>query len=545
MALHFKLNPFPPRFYFTCSYADADLPRRAGFSWDKLARVWVTPFASVAKRVASDAQERGTVAMYKEKEEMRVLESAAVTDPFVPPTPGGKYFPYQRAGVKLLIERSRVLLADEPGLGKTIQFIGACNVLKPHRVLIVCPAAVKLNWLREWNRWTTLHLTVGVARGKHWPDTDVVIINYDILAKHYKKLHEKKWSMLCLDEAHMLANDTLRTRQVCGGGFGRPGEQPIDACKVAALTGTPFLNRPVELFNVLRYLDPATWQSKMAYAKRYCAAVHNGFGWDFNGASNLEELQYKLRSTVLIRRQKKDVMRDLPPKLRQLIEIEPESGTAKALARREAGIIKKTLARLGVGSVDELTPEQFKSVVQLMQSGAMVGFDEMSTMRRELGIEKVDFLISFLESAIAESGKVVCFAHHTEVVSRLREHFRGKCVVLTGVTAASQRQAVVDQFQNTDVPLFIGNIRAAGIGITLTAASRVVMAELDWTPGMMEQAEDRCHRIGAKAENVFIQYLVFAGSLDSVMAKTIVDKQENIERAVDFDSEAAIRGMTE
>ena len=225
------------------------------------------------------------------------------------------------------------------GLGKTIQAIGTINADPLARnILIVCPASLKLNWQREFAKWDTKNLSYGVVtpKTKTFPGLDVVIINYELMSKWQEDLRCREWSVLIIDEAHYIKNPkALRSQEI----FGRKkvvketrddatGEisvkikealDPIKAKRRLFLTGTPIVNKPIELWPMIHALDPeGLGKSKMKYAFRYCGAHHNGFGWDFTGSSNLDELQEILRSKFMVRRLKKDVLKELPPKRRQV-----------------------------------------------------------------------------------------------------------------------------------------------------------------------------------------------------------------------------------
>lgn len=465
----------------------------------------------------------------------RIIKSSATTSDFMPPAPAGKeYLPYQRAGIEIMVGEKNTLLGDDMGLGKTIQAIGLMNCIRPKYTLIVCPATLKRNWYNEIRAWGTAPWSIAIAEGKTFPEANIVIVNYDILARHKNLIHGRKWDLLILDEAQYIKNrKAQRTQLVCGSRH----IPVIRAARKLALTGTPFLNRPIEIFNSLKLLDPNNYPTIFDFAKRYCDAKMTGFGWDFSGHSNLEELQKKLRSTVMIRRLKADVLKDLPAKRRQVIELDPDTEGRKVLRMESKFALDMDYAVPQIdGTLDE---DAFRKVVRFMRGGSPGAFEEMSTIRRLNAVAKIPAVIEHLEDAIESSGKVVCFAHHKEVIAALYNHFGECAVVVAGDTPMKTRQVNVESFQkDPKCKLFIGNLIAAGTGITLTAASHVVFAELSWVPGEVSQAEDRCHRIGQK-ESVLIQHLVLAGSIDAVMAKTIVAKQSIIEKALNTPQSAA------
>jgi SWI/SNF-related matrix-associated actin-dependent regulator 1 of chromatin subfamily A len=516
---------------------DNSLVRHAGFAFDRDSKRWVTPFRSVAEKVVSpEDNEFWSLAKILARWEQELYDLSFATEcDFELPVPHGlELYPFQKAGAKWITESENTLLADEMGLGKTVQVIAACNLLREKRVLIICPATLKSNWAREWKTWSTLERTVGICVGSSWPATEIVICNYDILARHSAEIRKVKWDMVVFDEAHYMKNPKVqRTKNALGGGYGLSRSEGIKAARKVAITGTPIVNRPIEIFPAIHYLDPFAWPSQFDFGKRYCDGKQTRWGWDFSGATNLEELQFRLRSRLMIRRLKSEVLKDLPPKTRQIIEIDPDTALRKEL-KAEKKIMSGLLNFLGLSSEDEIRPDDYEKVVEYLSNGKKVFFEDLSTMRKEVALRKVPFVVEHLAECL-EAGKVVCFAHHMEVVKKISEAFQDRCVVITGSTSMRERNEAVKRFQESpEIDLFIGNIQAAGVGITLTASNHVVFAELDWVPGNVSQAEDRCHRIGAKG-NVLVQHLVMSGSLDAVMAKAIVAKQQNIKSALDLD----------
>jgi SNF2 family DNA or RNA helicase len=373
-----------------------------------------------------------------------------------------------------------------------------------------------LNWKKEWTKWDTKNLRVEVVQPgkKNFPSADVVIINYDVLKKYREELRSVSWNLAIFDEAHMLKEmKTGRTKEVFGQK--KQGFSPIPAKRYLFLTGTPIVNRPKELFPILQAIDPTgLGKNFMAYALRYCGAYKHKFGWDFNGATHLDELQEILRSKFMIRRLKSDVLKELPPKRRQVLIL--ECGTA----------IKEIL---------EKEKQVYDDYSQTLKDGDFESpaFADMSRVRKEVAIAKTPFIVDHIKEVLEEQNKICLFVHHHEVVDALRAAFGASCVIIDGRTKNEDRQAAVDRFQTDETcKVFIGTIRAAGVGITLTASSTVIFGELDWVPGNVTQAEDRCHRIG-QTGTVFVRHLVLEGSLDERMAQIIVDKQAVIDKALD------------
>jgi SWI/SNF-related matrix-associated actin-dependent regulator 1 of chromatin subfamily A len=308
----------------------------------------------------------------------------------------------------------------------------------------------------------------------------------------------------------------------------------IKAKRRLFLTGTPILNRPKEIWSLISSLDPVTYNSYYRFAYRYCGAHKGRFGFDDTGATNLDELQNKLRSTIMVRRLKVDVLKDLPAKRRQIIEF-PKNG-ATVQIDNEVKVMSKAMEQLHHLRVAvELSKASddinvYKDAVNKLRDGASAAFQEIAIARRDTAVAKIPYVIEHLKNC---SGKVIVFAHHHVVIDALYESLGKEAVKVTGSVNMTARQEAVDRFQNDPSCLFfIGNIKAAGVGITLTAASHVVFAEITYTPADLLQAEDRAHRIGQK-ESVLVQHLVLEGSIDSNMARSIVAKMGIIDQALD------------
>lgn len=548
----------PSQEFFDLWTIDGASLREAGYTlgrWPKETGPWkVTKWEKVPEKILIQRQEA------------KAMSRATDADINAPIPDGLSYLGYQRAGIAFGFERPGVLFGDEMGLGKTIQAIGILNCMlaataEPRlKVLVVCPASLKLNWQRELTKWTVKRIPIFVADSKMCPDMfGVVIINYDILHKHEDVIHGIEYDLVICDEAHYLkAGQKSRrgkmvfgvkptAKQVAAGVTDVPG---IRAKKKLLLTGTPIANRPMELFPLINYLDPLRWNNFFRFGIRYCGGNKDGGHWDFTGSSNLEELQDILRSTIMVRRLKKDVLKELPPKRRQVIELAAEGETARLVkAERQAfegkdDEIAQLEAAVELAKADD-NEDAYRSAVDSLKKGIGAAFGEIATLRRNTAVAKIPQVIEHLRDALDENDDaIVVMCHHHEVSSALMKEFGDLAVLHRGDMDMAAKDAAVTRFQGTkDVQadptcrLFIGSIQASGVGITLTRAAHVVFAELDWVPGNVSQAEDRCHRIG-QDESVLIQHLVLEGSLDAVMAKRIISKQEVIERALDVQVEA-------
>ena len=556
-------EPADGLFVLRSAFEDRAIPKGAGFRWhpgvrcrkrsciaceNDLGRTWWTndilkalelaEYAAPALRAAI-LERAEPAAQQREENERRAARAtqaklvarrstleasrARDADVEVPAPDGHAYLPYQRAAIAFGLSRPNVLLADEMGLGKTIEALGMINAEpEAKRVLVVCPASLKLNWARECERWLVDRGHVGIA-GKTFPhEADVVIVNYDILDKWRAELRQE-WDVLVADECHYVKNARAkRSKRLYA----------LRARRKLFLTGTPILNRPFELWAIVSCLAPDEFKAFWPFAKRYCKPKRNRFGWEFQGAANLDELHERLRSTVMVRRTKVEVLPDLPPKRRQVIELASDHIASLIAVETEAWQEHqrrvnelRALSRRGGPSGD--------AELATLRAGVNASFGELAKLRQDTALAKVPLVVEHVKSILEDAGKIVLFAHHRSVIRELAEPFGDEVVTLTGDDDATLRQAAVDRFQDDDgCRLFIGSITAAGFGLTLTAAAHVVFAELDWVPAHLTQAEDRTHRIGQQ-ESVLVQHLVLQDSLDARMVGALIKKQRVVDQVVD------------
>lgn len=485
------------------------------------------------------------------RQEAKAIEASRATDSDVPlPAPDGmEYLGFQRAGIVFALQREGTLIGDEMGLGKTIQGIGVINASpKISRVLVICPATLKLNWFLELRKWLVRPMTVGIADSKCFPSTDIVIINFDIVHRYPAKL-SFFWDLVIIDEAHRLKTPTSRRAVAIFGrkatkaqiAEGKTSTSGISARKRIALTGTPIPNKTVEIFPILNWLDRSAWPSAWNFATRYADAKRTRFGWDTSGSSNLPELQSKLRASIMVRRLKSEVLTELPPKRRQVIEI--PAGTLSALVEadnRNTVATEERIASLKLAvSLAAVSDNDagFASAVKALAEGQRTAFAEGAKAAHDLAVAKAPLVADFVAEQLEDGEKIILFAHHLDVIDIFKRRFGACAVVIDGRVSLSDRQAAVQRFQkDPSCTLFIGGIIPAGVGITLTASSHVVFAEIDWVPGNMTQAEDRAHRIG-QTDSVFVQLLVLEGSLDARKCRVLIQKQEVIESALDRKTE--------
>lgn len=424
-------------------------------------------------------------------------------------------YPFQAQGVSFLEHRNgKAIIGDDMGLGKTIQALAYIHnhpELKP--AIVIAPAAVKYNWANEVKACLDDSRRVVVLEGGKPYEIDlpdIIILNYDIAAKWHKYLTSLNPQILVLDECHAIMNNTaIRTKAVKALAKNIP--------HVIPMSGTPIINRPKEIYNAIQIVEPTLFPNFMNFARKYCGAKHNGFGWDFNGASNLEDLYDKLQG-VMIRRKKEDVLPELPEKQRTVIPVELSN-------RKEY----KTVEDDFIGWVKE--NKGIKAAKKASNAEALAKISALRYMAAKGALKSAkEWITNFLETT---SHKLVIFAVHKDIIEDVMQTYGSIAVKIDGSVPAKKRTEVVTQFQtDPDTRVFVGNIQAAGIGITLTAAHNVVFLELPWTPGLLDQAEDRCNRIGQK-NAVNIWYLLPRDTIEEKLAEIIDAKKKVITAVLD------------
>lgn len=525
-------------------YSEKPLLNAAKFLWCKGKQLWWSTNQDNAAKLIKYADfscKSELEAITKKQSESIILSKAVDSDIDIPCNEGMAYLGYQKAGIHYGVERRNVLIADEPGLGKTIQAIGIINATDTKTALIICPASLKINWLREMKKWLVRKYSIGIGGSDCFPKTDIVIINFDNIHKH-QEIKNVVWDVLVIDECHKIKNPkTIRGKAVYGAPKNKKtGEDailPIGAKRNIFMSGTPICNNPSEIFPIIQHLDRATWGGKWFYfMTKYCNAHNNGYGYNIKGANekNLPELQEILRKTIMVRRLKSEVLKELPPKNRQIIEIEPESGIKSGiLAECRAINDKIDTLKENIELAKTISEEAYRDAVSKLEEAFKVSFEETAKIRHDTAVMKIPYAIEFIEGLVESGLKVVVGAHHKDVISKVKAHFGNICVTLDGDTKLENRQKAVDMFQDDPKTMvFVGSILAAGVGITLTASSNVVMIEYPWTPGDLTQYEDRVHRKGQK-NSVNIYHIVLTGSIDVKMVKLIVKKQQIADAALD------------
>ena len=427
-----------------------------------------------------------------------------------------KLYKYQKKGVRKIQHfKGRALLADEMGLGKTLEALKWLHDNPDKRpAVIVCPASLKWVWETE----ASLHLGMrsevlngqkppkGGFTGRH----SLIIINYEILQHWSKYIQELNPQVLILDECHYIKNlRAKRTKAV------QKLAKKIPC--VIGISGTPLTNRPYELWSILNLIRPDIFNSVWTYRWRYCKPVRKPWGWEYKGADNLSELHRKLKSLMMIRRLKKDVLTELPDKTRQIIpmDVENRSEYQEALNNFITWITRKSTIKA----------ERAKRAERLVQMGYLKRLSAELKMKAVL-----QWIDDFLESS---DGKLVLYCVHKKIIEQIHSKYKHISVVVDGSVTGRKRKIAIKTFQgNKSIRLFIGNIKAAGVGITLTAANTLAFVEMDWTPGDHVQAEDRIHRIGQK-KAAMIYYLIAKGTIEEDLCELIQKKQTVLSATLD------------
>jgi len=424
-------------------------------------------------------------------------EDAEPLDPA--PELGGTLRPFQVAGVRYLLEHRRAFLADEQGLGKTVQALATLEVDDAFPAVVVCPASLKLTWEREAGIWLP-HRTRQLLEGRSGAITrcDITIVNYDIVDAHAMSLGRLGPKALVLDECHYVKNPRAkRTRAVRR----LADALPKDGLRLG-LSGTPVLNHPDELISQLRVLGRLNEFGSGARFHRL-----------FEGSEREARLHWHLRRRCFVRRLKKDVLPQLPEKERVIVPV--ELSNRDEYRRAEEDVI----AWLREQPLDLRELEAKIAATLRAERLAQLG-----TLRRLAAHGKLPAAQSWINDFLASEEPIVVFAHHVEVLEALvAKH--PEALHLLGRDSAKAREATVAAFQDPDGPrLLIASIGVAAQGLTLTRASHVAFLELEWTPAMLDQAEDRLHRIGQR-DAVTAWYLLAAHTIDEDTSRVLERKR--------------------
>jgi len=459
----------------------------------------------------------------------------------------GTLRPFQKAGVEYIIKNERLIVGDEMGLGKTIEAIAAVHHKGAYPALICCPNSLKYNWKREWEKWTGAWVEIinsddseEEAKMKIF-EYSVLIGNYNTIAKYVSILKTRQWNAVVMDESHYLKN--AKTNRADAVSKVVKATKPILRI---ALTGTAITNKPSELIaqlNILERLDDfgGFWN----FVNRYCAAKRGQWGLDISGASNIPELHTQLRSICYIRRNKKDVLSELPDKQRTVVEVDINNRTEYRKAEQDLinylkgetisleklenyykQITKDKEEVISFSDLDEgqMLQLRINYIAKRVDSAeAAEHLVRINTLKQLVAKGKLEAVKEWIDDFIESGEKLVVFVNHTFMAEELASYY--KCKMITGAVKVEDRQAAVDDFQdNPNTKLIVLNIKAGGVGITLTAASNVAIIELPWTPTDLDQAEDRLHRIGQK-NAVTAWYLLGKNTIDIDIDELIANKR--------------------
>ncbi|RPJ12097.1 MAG: hypothetical protein EHM36_00040, partial [Deltaproteobacteria bacterium] len=456
-------------------------------------------------------------------------------------------FPFQRAGVKFIEDHGgRALVADPMGVGKSAQAIGFL-VRNPAALpaLVVAPASVKVQWTREVSKFSGLSVSIlsGTSSQRSFEKlglklfpgcpTDVVVANYDLLRRNLQLLEQHGFRTLVLDEASAIKE---------------PKSQRSKAAirlsrlipNVILLSGTPLLNRPKELWNLTQAVDPDVFPNFFHFAKRFCDAKQvqisrsGDMAWDFGGASNLGELNTLLRKRVMVRREKEEVLTELPEKTRVIFPIALDK-EPKDQAKRLAKLAKKKAEldtwreKLGTLSTADRKIYLTKHAERAAEMAGMTGvlISEIQDIQKAVAFAKMPGAIERLLEMLSEGSKILVFVHHHEVNDEVVKQLSSagiKCVRVDGRDGPAERQKAVDAIQEGDAQVAVLGIMAAGMGLNLTAAQDVVIYELPWSPNSVDQAEARSWRHGQQGR-VTTYFFVAAGTIEESIARMLDAKR--------------------
>jgi len=411
--------------------------------------------------------------------------------------------------------KGRVLLADEMGVGKTIQALWYLKIHPTYRpAIVICPAHIKYVWRDQAKehigmRATILNTRTPPKRGFLDKDRELVIINYDVLEYWMHWLKRMKASVLILDESHYMKSRTaLRIENIRELGRKIP--------HVLCISGTPNINGPQDLWTTLNLLQPNLFPSFLPYAQRYCDPKLKSYGWEYKGATNTRELYRMLKQTCMIRRLKKDVLPELPPKVRTVVplDIERRGEYEEALTDFLSWLEKKDKSKVKKAS-------KAKELVK-------VGY-----IKRLVAELKMKEALKWIDNFLETNEKLVVFCIHKHIAQILTKKYKKISVVVVGTTNQEKRYERIQRFQKKKkCRMMIGNIKAAGTGIDLTAAFSVAFLELPWVPGLLLQAEDRVNRWPQK-ETCFIYYLVAKGTVEEKLCQILQKKHDDASKALD------------
>jgi len=457
---------------------------------------------------------------------------------------------FQKACVSFMLGRPATLIGDDMGVGKTIELIAYVNAMNKskralNRILIVVPPVVRINWTLELKKWIydKTH-TIGIAF-KDWPNTEIVVIGYSMASKFLDQVINTSWDLVVLDEAHYVSNRKAKTTRIIFGYIPKIKEclslsMPGVTTKYrVAMTGTPIPNKVENCYSIIRWLDPVRWNDWGKFYFNYSG--NGGYLSDGHIRANMLRLQDTLRKTIMIRREKADVVSELPPINRrmhvipqdevagwrscqmEMLKIMKSDWSNKAMDRKARLEIAKC-----IGTVDEIYAAS-EALKKSMGELEMVSGDAM----QNVGITKVPIIAKMVNEEYADK-RILVVAHHREVLERLHKEIPGSSLIY-GSTPNSDRQRLIDSYQNTNANRVLIMQIVMAIGVTLTKADMVIFAEGSWLPSVISQAESRPHRIG-RTEPVDVVWPVVSGGIDMLQAQRVIAKQQTIDLVLNLNT---------
>jgi SWI/SNF-related matrix-associated actin-dependent regulator 1 of chromatin subfamily A len=422
---------------------------------------------------------------------------------------------HQKVAIEKLLANNKYILADDMGLGKTTSAIIAAIESKAKKVLIICPASLKINWQREIDNYTDKKVLI--VEGRKWGSTfDFYIINYDIIKNYhttensedsesYQLIVKEGFDLVIIDEAHYVSNPTAQRTKLIN-------DIAKQIPKVWLLTGTPMTSRPINYYNLLKLVNSPIALNWQSFVRRYCAGYQFNVGgkkiWNTSGASNLDELR-DMTKNIVLRRMKTDIL-DLPEKIITPVFLD----------------LKSTFYDEELEDFMRISKDNQK------KESITVTLNRLMKIRQVIAYEKVPYTCELIDKFIEQGKKVIVFTNFTMSLDMIHEKYKKNSVTLDGRMSKDRRQESVDRFQNDDkIKIFISNIKAGGVGITLTAAETVIMNDLSFVPADHSQAEDRAYRYGQK-NSVLVYYPVFENTIERIVYNILQKKKGIIDQVM-------------
>lgn len=422
---------------------------------------------------------------------------------------------HQKVAIEKLLANNKYILADDMGLGKTTSAIIAALESKAKKVLIICPASLKINWQREIDNYTDKKVLI--VEGRKWGSTfDFYIINYDIIKNYhttensedsesYQLIVKEGFDLVIIDEAHYVSNPTAQRTKLIN-------DIAKQIPKVWLLTGTPMTSRPINYYNLLKLVNSPIALNWQSFVRRYCAGYQFNVGgkriWNTSGSSNLDELR-DMTKNIVLRRMKTDIL-DLPEKIITPIFLD----------------LKSTFYDEELEDFMRISKDNQK------KESITVTLNRLMKIRQVIAYEKVPYTCELIDKFIEQGKKVIVFTNFTMSLDMIHEKYKKNSVTLDGRMSKDRRQESVDRFQNDDkIKIFISNIKAGGVGITLTAAETVIMNDLSFVPSDHSQAEDRAYRYGQK-NSVLVYYPVFENTIERIVYNILQKKKGIIDQVM-------------